>query len=372
MSSKKKIPYKPLNTPSGQLFTSNKKHSYDLYKNTKKFPGLPSSSYNNLKLITKEAFSKQENKQFKKLNPNNFPKYNQIFTEITKKNSMPSKNRNDSQVVGSSNVKMKLSKMINQDLVSNNTTFHLLELSNINPNISSNKDNHFNQLNSLKKQSLKYNKQQNYSQRKIDLLANFEQSDTEKSTRKKSGVYNLKSSHDINEENCSCTKNKNKEDLSKIKIRINCDNFVTKNNFINGGNISKYPLTPKESGKIKILTTEGSLTKKLDICKRSNICSNNPPFELINNRNSFLFQAKNIMPSNKENSSLKDGFTISTINETKIKKGKISIDSNGSNNLCNGEKKMEMINNIPEDIHFFYVNMIQSGKSVEKRGIQGE
>ena len=373
MSNKKKIAYKSLNIPI-DLFPNSKKHSYDMYKNSKKFPGLPASStYNNLKLITKENFSKLENKQFKKLNPN-FPKYTQIFTEITKKNQMPAKNRNESDIMGNTNVKMKLSRMINQDFVSNNTASHLLD--NTNPNSSNNKEDYFTHFNSLKKQSLKFNTQQNYTEQKIDLFANFKKFDNEKSTRPNLQAYNIKSSNDRNTENKSYTKNKSKEDLSKIKIRINCENKVPQNNYINGGYVSIYPLTPKDTGKIRVLATEGNIETKLEANRRSNFGLNNPPpIELINNRNVFLLPNKNAMPSNKENSTL--GFTISTIYETKMKKGKISIDSNGDNNLHNvnqnSDKKIDVvINNIPEEIHLFYVNMIQSGKNVEKKGIQGE
>ena len=369
MSNKKKNSYKSLTTTPDQLLPNSKKNSYDKYNNSKKFPGLPSSStYNNLKLIAKDTFAKLENKQFKKLSSNNFPKYTQILSEITKKSSMPSKNKNESEVLGTGNVKMKLSKMIPQNLSSNNATYHLLEMSNTNPNLPSYKDNHFNHFNSLKKQNFKFNNQQNFSQQKLDLFGYLDQSDNENSIRKKSG-FNL--SHEVNEENNLVAKNNNKQDTSKIKIKINCENSVAKNNYINGGYMAKYPLTPKDCGKIKILTTDGNIPKKLETNRKSN--DTNPlPAELIKNRNSFFFQNKNAMPSSKENSTLKDGFTISTINETKIKKGKISIDSNGSNNQ-NGDKKNEgIVNNIPEEIHFFYVNMIQNGKSLEKKGIQGE
>lgn len=354
MSYTKQIFSKPLYSNREQSY--RKKNSYDIYKNTLKFFGLQKASeLNNLKLIKKNEILKQEYKQFKKLTEYNHPKYNNLFTETDKKNFTHHKIRNESEILGN-NVKLKLTKKINNEITSNNNSYHSRENNNTNYN-------YFNHRNSSKQ---KIN--QNNSQQKINFLNNDNNKQVnflDKSNKIKSEVYNLSNNSYMNKLNKNINNN---EDPSKVRLKINYQNI----NFNDlHENKEKYPKTPQNMGKI-ILMAENTGNNKLEIKKKNNMNFINSPENVFTNRNTVFFKNK-INKNTKEDSSYKDGFTISTVNETKIKKGRISIDSEESN-ICNQniDKKNICQNNIPEEMHFFYVNLIQKGRSIEFKGLQGE
>ena len=78
------------------------------------------------------------------------------------------------------------------------------------------------------------------------------------------------------------------------------------------------------------------------------------------------------MTNKDEYQLIKESITnMSTNNESKIIKRKITIDSKNSliHNNNNGYKRGR--NYCSEEIHFYYVNMIQKGKKFEQK-IEGE
>ena len=123
MSSKKQICYKLSNIQTTKLTNYPKIHSYDVYKNKKNYNSNPTSD--NLNLIVKDDFSSQ----FKKINQNNHPKYNQNLNEITKM-KFEGKNRNESSNNNLKNI--KLTKKINQDFSSDISTYRRIENIEIN------------------------------------------------------------------------------------------------------------------------------------------------------------------------------------------------------------------------------------------------
>jgi hypothetical protein len=74
---------------------------------------------------------------------------------------------------------------------------------------------------------------------------------------------------------------------------------------------------------------------------------------------------------NKEELIIKESFTNQSTNDSKNKKRQKSIDISISGKENSEVKKNKYKNRCPEDLHFFYINMIQKGKKMENY-IQGE
>ena len=73
----------------------------------------------------------------------------------------------------------------------------------------------------------------------------------------------------------------------------------------------------------------------------------------------------------KEELIIKESFTNQSTNDSKNKKRQKSIDISISGKENSEVKKNKHKNRCPEDLHFFYINMIQKGKKMENY-IQGE
>ena len=94
------------------------------------------------------------------------------------------------------------------------------------------------------------------------------------------------------------------------------------------------------------------------------------------NDNSNFTNIVTIKTSKDEYQLIKESITNnSTNNESKYRKGKITIDSKNSivqtinNTISNGYQGVRSY--CPEEIHFYYVNMVQEGRKFEKN-IEGE
>ena len=100
-----------------------------------------------------------------------------------------------------------------------------------------------------------------------------------------------------------------------------------------------------------------------------------------NNQSNFKFNTPgNILKNfynnpnikfNKEEQLIKESFTNQSTNDSKNKKRIKSIDKSISGIDYFNEKNKRHKNRCPEDLHFFYINMIQKGKKMEKN-IEGE
>lgn len=141
----------------------------------------------------------------------------------------------------------------------------------------------------------------------------------------------------------------------------------------------------KNNNKI-YLADPDSLLKKNAICNQSidfgkitkNDLKNTFDIEaakinkIMKKENSNFTKVVTIKANKNENQFIKESITnMSTNSESKYRKGKITIDSKTTpiHSINNGYQEIK--NYCSEEIHFYYVNMIQEGKKLEKN-IVGE
>ena len=190
--------------------------------------------------------------------------------------------------------------------------------------------------------------------------------------------------------------NNNVYNLKKLYInkKIKEINFFTKNDSFNNRNNHsskrqsyEYLKTdvnnePKMSNIKLILPDKNIYDKKLENQNYDDIIGTPSGLFKKNNFSNFHFNIPvNVLKNYYNNPNIKiikdekiiiDSYTNQSTRDSKNKINKKSIDRNISGKECLNKKKIKINKKIcPEDLHFYYINMIQKGKKLEN-DIEGE
>ena len=207
--------------------------------------------------------------------------------------------------------------------------------------------------------------------------------------------YNNNLTTDDLNNNIDINNNNNAYNLKKLYInkKIKEINFFAKNDsFNNRNNFSTnrqsfehlktdVNITPKESNIKLILPDKNYFDKKLENQNYDDIIGTPSGLFKKNNFPNFHFNTPgNVLKNYYNNPNIKvikdekiiiDSYTNQSTNDSKNKIKKKSIDRSISGKGCFNNKVKINKKRCPEDLHFYYINMIQKGKKLEK-DIEGE